>query len=58
MSALIVLLPARPVAASTEFDYAVTNDGSTVAQHGTAQASVLPAQIGRASCRERVLQVV
>jgi general secretion pathway protein L len=43
MSALIVVLPPQPVSTATEFAYAVTNDGATVARHGAAQASVLPA---------------
>ena len=43
MSALVVLLPPHAVTASTEFEYAVTNDGSTIASHGTAQAALLPA---------------
>lgn len=42
MSALIVLLPTQPLAASTEFEYAVTNDGSTIEGHGSAQAALLP----------------
>src|SRR3954447_22497953 len=42
MSALIVVLPAHPVGGSTEFEFAVTNDGSTMASHGSAQAAVLP----------------
>jgi general secretion pathway protein L len=43
MSALIVLLPLAPATASTEFEYALTNDGSTIESHGNAQAAVLPA---------------
>jgi general secretion pathway protein L len=43
MSALIVHLPAQPVSASTEFEYALTVDGSTVQSHGSAQAALLPA---------------
>lgn len=42
MSALIVLLPPHPVTGSTEFEYTLTNDGSTVEGHGTAQATLLP----------------
>ena len=42
MSALIVFLPLQPAGASTEFDYAVTSDGSTVESHGSAQAALLP----------------
>ncbi len=42
MSALIVLLPPQQVTAATEFEYALTNDGSTVEAHGTAQAALLP----------------
>jgi general secretion pathway protein L len=43
MSALVVLLPPHAVTASTEFEYALSNDGSTVASHGTARAALLPA---------------
>ncbi|AMO23436.1 hypothetical protein GCM10027034_40680 [Ramlibacter solisilvae] len=43
MSALIVALPAHPVSGATEFEFALTHDGSAVASHGAAQASVLPA---------------
>jgi len=43
MSALIVLLPPRPVGVATEFDFAVSNDGSTAARHGAAPATLLPA---------------
>lgn len=43
MSALIVHLPVQPVSASTEFEYALTLDGSTVQSHGSAQAALLPA---------------
>jgi general secretion pathway protein L len=43
MSALVVLFPAHAVTASTEFEYALTNDGSTLVSHGTAQAALLPA---------------
>lgn len=43
MSALLVLLPAQPISASTEFEYALTRDGSTVDAHGSAQAALLPA---------------
>jgi general secretion pathway protein L len=43
MSALIVVLPAQPLHAATEFEFAVTNDGTTVASHGAAPASLLPA---------------
>ena len=43
MSALLVFLPAQPISASTEFEYAVTRDGSTVEAHGSAQAALLPA---------------
>ena len=46
MSALIVHLPSQPVSASTEFDYALTLDGSSVQSHGTAQAALLPASTG------------
>ena len=42
MSALIVLLPRQPVTASTEFEYVLTNDGSSIDAHGTAQAALLP----------------
>jgi general secretion pathway protein L len=43
MSALVVVLPSHAVGASTELAYVITNDGSTVARHGAAQASLLPA---------------
>ena len=46
MSALIVHLPAQPVSASTEFEYALTADGSTVQSHGSAQAALLPVPTG------------
>jgi general secretion pathway protein L len=42
MSALIVFLPPQAINATTEFDFAVTNDGATVTNHGAAHASVLP----------------
>lgn len=42
MSSLVVLLPTHPPAANTEFDFAVTNDGATVAHHGIAAAQLLP----------------
>jgi general secretion pathway protein L len=42
MSALIVVLPAHPVSGATEYEFALTRDGSTVESHGAAQASVLP----------------
>jgi len=42
MSALIVVLPAHPVSGGTEFEFALTHDGSAVASHGAAQAPVLP----------------
>jgi general secretion pathway protein L len=43
MSALIVLLSAQPATVSTEFEYALSHDGATVAAHGAAAASLLPA---------------
>lgn len=43
MSALVVLLPPHAVTASTEFEYALTGDGSAVASHGAARAALLPA---------------
>ena len=43
MSALIVFLPPAAASASTEFDFVLTNDGATVADHGTALAALLPA---------------
>ena len=43
MSALVVLLPPQPVTASTEFEYALSRDGSTLDSHGAAQAALLPA---------------
>jgi general secretion pathway protein L len=42
MSALIVLLPPDRASASAEFEYVVSNDGTVVASHGTAQAALLP----------------
>jgi general secretion pathway protein L len=42
MSALVVVLPPHPASAATEFAYALTNDGATVARYGSAQPSVLP----------------
>jgi general secretion pathway protein L len=43
MSALIVVLPPQPATSATEFAYALTNDGASVARYGAAQAPVLPA---------------
>jgi general secretion pathway protein L len=43
MSALVLRLPAQPVTASTEFDFALSRDGSTLESHGTAPAALLPA---------------
>ncbi|HSH90481.1 MAG TPA: type II secretion system protein GspL [Ramlibacter sp.] len=45
MSALIVLLPSETVTASTEFEFALTIDGNTIADHGTTQAALLPAAL-------------
>jgi len=42
MSALIVLLPPEPASASAEFEHVVSNDGSSVDRHGSAQAALLP----------------
>ncbi|MEO5670219.1 MAG: type II secretion system protein GspL [Ramlibacter sp.] len=42
MSALIVHLPRQPATASTEFEYGLTHDGSTLHSHGSAQAALLP----------------
>ena len=42
MSALVVFLPAQPATASTEFEFALTHDGSTAASHGSAAAALLP----------------
>jgi general secretion pathway protein L len=42
MSALVVHLPPQPLSASTEFDYALTVDGSTLQSHGSAHAALLP----------------
>jgi general secretion pathway protein L len=47
MSALVIRLPAQPVTASTEFDFVLSRDGSTMESHGSAPAAVLPAA-GRA----------
>lgn len=46
MSLLIVHLPPEAATASTEFEYVVTADGSTVARHGAAQAAMLPPPSG------------
>lgn len=46
MSALIVQLPAQAVGPSTEFEYVLTQDGSNVQGHGSAQAALLPAPGG------------
>ena len=43
MSALIVFLPPQSASASTEFEYVLTNDGSTIVGHGATLASLLPA---------------
>jgi general secretion pathway protein L len=43
MSALVVHLPSQPVSASTEFEYALTRDGSSLEGHGSTQAALLPA---------------
>ncbi|MES3003018.1 MAG: type II secretion system protein GspL [Pseudomonadota bacterium] len=42
MSALVVPLPPHPSGAQTEFDYAVTIDGTVVESHGSAQLALLP----------------
>jgi general secretion pathway protein L len=42
MSALVVHIPPQPLSASTEFEYALTVDGSTLQSHGSAQAALLP----------------
>jgi general secretion pathway protein L len=42
MSALIIHLPTEAVQPSTEFEFVLTRDGSTVEQHGFAQAALLP----------------
>ena len=54
MSALLVLLPPQPVTASTEFEYAVSRDGSTIDSHGAAQAALLPAARAGAEVVARV----
>ncbi|MRD48899.1 general secretion pathway protein GspL [Caenimonas koreensis DSM 17982] len=43
MSALIVFLPQHAATASTEFEYVLTHDGSAIADHGAALATLLPA---------------
>ncbi|MBC7601430.1 MAG: general secretion pathway protein GspL [Ramlibacter sp.] len=43
MSALIVFLPTQAASASTEFEYVLTHDSTTIADHGTALATLLPA---------------
>jgi general secretion pathway protein L len=47
MSALVIRLPAQPVTSSTEFEYVLSRDGTTMESHGAAPAAVLPAA-GRA----------
>jgi general secretion pathway protein L len=42
MSSLIVLLPAEPVGAATEFSFALSADRRTLEQHGSAPAPLLP----------------
>jgi general secretion pathway protein L len=46
MSALIIPLPAAVTGASTEFEFALTHDGSTVARHGAAAGPLLPPPSG------------
>ncbi|MDB5874055.1 MAG: gspL [Ramlibacter sp.] len=45
MSALVVHLPLQTVTASTEFDYALTVDGSTLESHGSAPVALLPVPV-------------
>ena len=45
MSALVVLFPAHAATASTEFEYALTKDGSTIEAHGATQAALLPGPV-------------
>jgi general secretion pathway protein L len=46
MSSLLVLLPPGPATMATEWAYAVTPDGRTLASHGDAPAALLPAPTG------------
>jgi general secretion pathway protein L len=46
MSSLIVSLPLEPATGATEWEYAVTVDGRTLASHGKAPAALLPAPRG------------
>jgi general secretion pathway protein L len=42
MSSLIVSLPLTPVSSATEWSYALTADGRTLADHGKSPAALLP----------------
>ncbi len=46
MSALVVLLPLQPATAQSEFEYALTADGSTPQDHGSAPVALLPVPAG------------
>ena len=46
MSTLIVSLPLESASSATEWAYAVTADGRTLADHGKAPAALLPAPRG------------
>ena len=46
MSSLLVFLPPEPPTGTTEWTYAATADGRTVASHGSAPATLLPAARG------------
>ncbi|MES2939258.1 MAG: type II secretion system protein GspL [Pseudomonadota bacterium] len=49
MSSLIVLLPAEPVGASSEFPYLLTGDPRAPQSHGSAPAALLPRPQGAAA---------
>ena len=46
MSSLLVSLPLEPATNATEWAYALTADGSTLADHGKARAALLPVPRG------------
>lgn len=46
MTTLIINLPPEPVAAAAEYGYALTQDGHTLGQHGSAPAALLPPLTG------------
>ena len=42
MSSLVVLLPLEPATSATEWSYALTPDGRTLADQGKSPAALLP----------------